>query len=162
MWDNKPGKSDEWYTPQFIFNALKLEFDLDPCSPGVKHWVPAIKIYTKKDNGLTQPWKGMVFMNPPFGKKRNEVVPWLKKFIEHGNGIAIVRAYTSCAWFHEYAIKAETLLFPEGKTKFVKPDGSIGNSPGHGVVILGMGYKANVALRESGLGFFVNNRTGTK
>jgi hypothetical protein len=31
-------------------------------------------------------------MNPPFGS-RNGHVPWLRKFLDHGNGIAIVRAY---------------------------------------------------------------------
>jgi hypothetical protein len=81
---------------------------------------------------------------------------WLRKFFEHGNGIAIVRAYTSSAWFHEYVVpRAETMLFPRGKTKVTRPDGSIGSAPGHSVVLLGMGEVANAALRQSGLGFFV-------
>ncbi|UCL89307.1 DUF1073 domain-containing protein [Pseudomonas sp. HS-18] len=45
-------------------------------------------------------------MNPPFGG-RNGHVPWLEKFLAHGNGIAIVRAYTSAAWFHEHAVKGQ-------------------------------------------------------
>ena len=93
-------------------------------------------------------------MNPPFGG-RNGHVPWLKKFLDHGNGIAIVRAYTSAAWFHDYAIKADAMLFPRGKTKFIRPDGSIGGSPGHGIVLLAMGSKAKEALKESNLGLYV-------
>ncbi len=93
-------------------------------------------------------------MNPPFGG-RNGHVPWLQKFLAHGNGIAVVRAYTSAAWFHEWAIHAETMLFPRGKTKFIRPDGSIGTAPGHGIVLLGMGEPANDALRRSGLGLFI-------
>jgi hypothetical protein len=96
-------------------------------------------------------------MNPPFGG-RNGHVPWLRRFLEHGNGIAIVRAYTSSSWFHRYAVHAETMLFPKGKTKFIRPDGSIGRAPGHGVVLLGVGEVANDALRESGLGFVVDVR----
>jgi DNA N-6-adenine-methyltransferase (Dam) len=155
------GLSSDWFTPPEIFDALGLEFDLDPCSPGPGHWVPARKIYTVEDDGLAQPWNGLVFINPPFGG-RNGHVPWLRKFLEHANGIAIVRAYTSSAWFHEHAIKAETMLFPRGKTKFIRPDGSIGRAPGHGVVLLGMGDVANDALRRSGLGLYlaVNNRRG--
>jgi hypothetical protein len=126
-------------------------FDLDPCSPGPGHWVPARKIYTKADDGLAQPWGGLVFMNPPFGG-RNGHVPWLEKFLAHRNGIAVVRAYTSSSWFHQHAVKAETMLFPKGKTKFIRPDGTIGKAPGHGVVFLGMGDIANGALRQSGLG----------
>ena len=87
------GKSDDWYTPPEIFAALRLTFDLDPCSPGSTHWVPARKVYTKENDGLAQPWEGCVFMNPPFGGRRGHV-PWLQKFLEHRNGIAVVRAYT--------------------------------------------------------------------
>ena len=57
------GATDDWYTPPDIFDALGLIFDLDPCSPGPAHWVPARKIYTKEDDGLVQPWSGTVFMN---------------------------------------------------------------------------------------------------
>jgi hypothetical protein len=38
--------------------------DLDPCSPGPGHWVPARKIYTKADDGLRQPWESLVWVNP--------------------------------------------------------------------------------------------------
>jgi hypothetical protein len=90
-------------------------------------------------------------MNPPFGT-RNGHVPWLRKFLSHANGIAIVRAYTSSGWFHDWAVRAETILFPRGKTKFIRPDGAVGKSPGHGVVFLGMGDQAWKALHGSGLG----------
>lgn len=155
------GQSDEWYTPPEVFDALGISFDLDPCSPGWNHWVPAKNIYTKLDDGLSKEWHGCVFMNPPFGG-RNGHVPWLKKFIEHGNGIAIVRAYTSSAWFHNYAIKANAMLFPRGKTKFIRPDGSIGKAPGHGIVLLAIGGRSVIALRNSGLGYFISNEGGCR
>lgn len=136
------GASDEWYTPPAIFDALGLRFDLDPCSPGPTHWVPARQVFTKADDGLTQPWSGLVFMNPPFGG-RNGHVPWLRKFLAHGNGIAIVRAYTSAGWFHTWAVDADAMLFPRGKTKFIRPDGSVGRAPGHGVVLLAKGGGSN-------------------
>ena len=44
--------------------------------------------------------------------------------------------------------------FPAGKTKFIRPDGSVGGSPGHGVALLAMGRTAIEALRLSGLGMF--------
>ena len=65
--ENSIGESDEWYTPPEIFHALGERFDLDPCSPGAGHWVPADKFYTKLHDGLKQPWDGFVFVNPPFG-----------------------------------------------------------------------------------------------
>lgn len=150
------GETDEWYTPPEIFDALGCTFDLDPCSPGSDHWVPAKYVITKADDGLKQQWCGFIFMNAPFGKRHGQV-PWLKKFFEHGNGIAIVRAYTSADWFHELAIQAETLVFPRGKTKFVRPDGTIGKAPGSGIVLLGVGATANAVLRDCDLGWFVWN-----
>ena len=153
--ENCIGESDEWYTPPEILHALGEAFDLDPCSPGANHWVPAENVITKEQDGLAAEWHGFVFMNPPFGG-RNGHVPWLKKFIEHGNGIAIVRAYTSSAWFHEYAIKADAMLFPRGKTKFIRPNGTVGRAPGSGVVLLAMGGRAKAALERSGLGFYVS------
>jgi hypothetical protein len=149
------GASDEWYTPPEIFTALAMTFDLDPCSPGPQHWVPAACVYTKADDGLMRPWDGLVFMNPPFGG-RNGHVPWLTKFLDHANGVGIVRAYTSAKWFHDHATRADLMLFPRGKTKFVKPDGTVGKAPGHGVVLLGMGEHAVAALlrmEREGFGF---------
>jgi hypothetical protein len=151
------GGSNDWYTPPEIFSALGVTFDLDPCSPGPGHWVPARRIFTKEDDGLAQPWTGSVFMNPPFGGRHGHV-PWLVKFLHHGDGIAIVRAYTSAGWFHELVPKADAMLFPRGKTKFIRPDGSVGSSPGHGVVLLGMGELCDEALEGCGLGIFVDLR----
>lgn len=148
------GATDEWYTPLSIFAALRLVFDLDPCSPDSAHWVPARFTYTKIQDGLTLPWFGTVFVNPPFGGRYGHI-PWLHKFLDHGDGIAVVRAYTSSDWFHALAIRAQTMLFPKGKTKFVREDMTVGKAPGHGIALLGMGARANAALADSGLGFFI-------
>jgi hypothetical protein len=117
----------------------------------------AQQVFTKQDDGLLKTWHGLVFMNPPFGG-RNGHVPWLRKFLDHANGIAVVRAYTSSDWFHRWAVFAETMLFPRGKTKFIRADGSIGRAPGHGVVLLGIGKVANEALSRSDLGFVIDAR----
>jgi len=171
------GASDDCYTPKYIFDALGLTFDLDPCSPGACHWVPAMRVFTKADDGLAQSWPAddMVFVNPPFGGRHSHV-PWLEKFFAHGNGIAICRAYTSSDWFHDVvAPRAETMLFPKGKTQFIRgtamrsetkngvvthPAGSAGKSPGHGIILLGMGDVCAEALRRSGLGLFIDLRPG--
>jgi DNA N-6-adenine-methyltransferase (Dam) len=147
------GLSDDWWTPPEIFRALDRVFDLDPCSPGPGlGFVPARRIYTKADDGLAQPWHGLVWLNPPFGGRRGQV-PWLKKFFAHGNGVALCAARTSADWFHTVVFpNAHLLLFPNGKTKFHRPDGSIGKEPGTGIVLIGIGDIACTALRRSGLG----------
>jgi DNA N-6-adenine-methyltransferase (Dam) len=154
------GLSDEWFTPREIFDAIGLTFDLDVAHPGIgtPHcYVPTRKVFTEEDDGLVQPWHGLVFMNPPFGGRNGHVV-WMRKFFAHACGIMIVRAYTSSAWWHEEMPRAEMILFPKGKTKFVRPNGSIGTAPGHGIVLVGMGGVACEALLQSGLGMIWDRR----
>lgn len=170
--ENSVGATDDWYTPPDMLDALGLTFDLDPCSPGAGHWVPARRIFTKAHDGLAQDWSGLVFMNPPFGGRHGHV-PWLRKFLEHGDGVAVVRAYTSSDWFHDEVVPgAEALLFPRGKTRFIpsaearerlertaRAKGKVWhNAPGHGVVLIGMGERAIAALRDSRLGMFIDCR----
>jgi len=155
------GETDEWYTPPEIFEMLSVHFDLDPCSPGQGHWVPATRVITKNEDGLLHDWHGMVFMNPPFGA-RNGQVPWLEKFIAHGDGIALVAARTSAKWYQDLVPLCDAKLFPRGKTKFIRPDGSIGGHPGTGVVLLAKGGKAVHALKYSGLGLFLTIDTQQK
>jgi hypothetical protein len=153
------GESSEWYTPKSVFDALGLVFDLDPCSPGPGLcYVPARHHFTAADDGLTRSWigYGSVFMNPPFGGRRGQV-PWLHKFFEHGSGIALVTSLTSSDWFHGVLVPgviavSGLLCFPKGKTKFLRPDGSIGKEPGNGIVLIGIGGEANTALLRSQLG----------
>jgi hypothetical protein len=77
-------ETDERYTPAWIFEALGETFDLDPASPplGVS-LVPTAAVWTKDDDGLTQPWRGFVWCNPPFSK----ATPWADRFIAHAEGI---------------------------------------------------------------------------
>lgn len=155
------GQSDEWYTPPEIFEGLArggiTRFALDPCAGEGRDFVPAACRYTKKVGGLSKPWRGLVFMNPPFGGRRGHL-PWLERFFAHGNGIAIVRAYTSSDWWHECMPRAHGILFPRGKTKFIRPDGTRGNQPGHGIALVGMGQISCDALRNSGLGMYWDRR----
>lgn len=157
------GKSDDWYTPPDYFTAFGCRFALDPCSPGPGHWVPADRIYTKSDDGLSKPWDGFVFMNPPFGGRFGHV-PWLKKFFAHGDGIGVIRSYTSSSWWHDWMPLAELICFPRGKTRFIpsaetkariereSKTGKFNNAPGHGVALFSVGAKGREVLSRCGLG----------
>ena len=147
----KAGESDEWYTPGYIFDALGETFDLDVAAPvnGPRH-VPRLGWYAM--GSLERDWYGFVWMNPPFGHQRHKRA-WLHKFFEHGNGIALVPDRTSAPWFQEFAPKADAVLFVSPKVKFERPDGSVGESPGTGTVLLAAGNRAYRALcRASALG----------
>lgn len=76
--------TDERYTPAWIFEALGEMFDLDPASPplGISQ-VSTAAVWTKVDDGLTKPWHGFVWLNPPFSHSK----AWADRFMAHRDGI---------------------------------------------------------------------------
>lgn len=144
-WDT-PGKSDEWYTPKHVFDALGTTFDLDVASPKrARTFVPADAFLT--EDGLETPWGGFIWMNPPFGG-RNGLRPWLDKFFAHGDGIALVPDRTSAPWFRDAWRQADLVLFTP-KLRFIRPDGSEGKSPSNGTALLGVGNRAVVSMSRA-------------
>ena len=120
-------ENDEWYSPSWIFEALRCEFDLDPCSPGAPpSTVPAKRHVTKAENGLGLQWAGSVWLNPPFSSKR----VWYQKLVEHGNGIALMPARTETNDLQTYMSAADALLFLRGRIYFER--GSRPGANGHG------------------------------
>ena len=152
IWEG-PGKSDEWMTPKYVFDALGCTFDLDVAAPQRGSHVPCRNRFWC--GALSKDWRGQyVWMNPPFGG-RNGLVPWLDKFFAHGNGIALVPDRTSAPWWQAAAKRADSILFVDGKIKFERPDGSVGRQPGNGTCLMAVGDKGRIALRaaeRAGLG----------
>jgi hypothetical protein len=142
------GATDEWYTPPFVFTKLGCEFWDDVASPGpaVTPWIPARRFI--QSNSLSLPWMGFVWMNPPFGA-RNGLVPWLSKFFEHGDGIALVPDRTSAPWWQTFAPQADQILFVSPKLKFIGADGQPGKSPAQGTCLLGIGPQSLEPLHRA-------------
>lgn len=142
-------KTDEWYTPAWIFRAMGARFDLDVAAP-VSTQIPARDFCGDfcHSNSLTANWYGFVWMNPPFGG-RNGYRPWAKKFIAHGNGVALAPNRTGAPWWQEFARECDSLLFVTPKIKFLRPDGSEGKSPGYGSVLMAIGSQGQLALSRA-------------
>lgn len=142
------GVTDEWYTPPHVFDALGCHFDMDVASPGrsVTPWIPARTFI--QACGLTAKWRGYVWMNPPFGP-RNGIAPWLEKFFEHDNGIALAPDRTSAPWWQQYAPHADLILFVSPKLKFIDASGQPGKSPAQGTCFMGNGLRASRALQRA-------------
>ena len=103
-------KNDECYTPKWVFDAMGVRFDLDVASshsPMIV--VPADRKYTIDDDGLSMPWEGRVWMNPPFSK----ITPWINKFLQHGNGICLVPLSSNGRWVNQlWESKASAAYLP--------------------------------------------------
>lgn len=142
--------SDIWLTPRPVLTALG-PFDLDPCSaPDPLIWPTADRHYTLPVDGLSQPWFGRVWLNPPYGQ---QAWRWLAKLAAHGNGVALVFARTETGGFvREVWGKADAVLFLHGRLHFHHANGvrAAANS-GAPSCLVAYGRNNVEALRTSGL-----------
>jgi hypothetical protein len=128
-WDGGENSTSEWYTPAEVFEAMDVEFDVDVCSPGKSKtpWIPAKRFITKRENGLASDWHGFAWMNCPFGEKAG-VWDWIERFIQHGNGVALVTDFTSTEWFHRLTGGSDAILFVKPKIQFLPRMDGRGNA----------------------------------
>lgn len=116
-------KSNEWATPQAVFDELNKEFNftLDPAATSEN--AKCQRFFTKEQDGLKQDWSGeTVFCNPPYGR---EIGKWVEKcFNEHiKHNITIVMlipARTDTTYFHEYIYNHAEIRFIKGRIKFIQ------------------------------------------
>lgn len=128
-------KTDMWATPQDFFDKLNKEFHftLDACATPEN--AKCERFFTKEQDGLAQPWNGIVWCNPPYGR---EISKWVKRALESSkNGSIVVMllpARTDTSWFHEYIYnKAKEIRFIRGRLKF---GGSKNSAPFPSMVVV--------------------------
>jgi DNA N-6-adenine-methyltransferase (Dam) len=144
------GRTDEWYTPPEVFEALGLDFDLDPAAPpGGVPWVPARRSYCLADDGLTQSWRGRCWLNPPYGRQTDS---WISRLAEHGDGLALVYARTDTRWFHAALSRATAICFIAGRLHFIADDHRRRSNATAPSVLIAYGLPCALALAESELG----------
>lgn len=118
--------SEEWGTPQGLFNKLNKEFNftLDICASKENAKCP--KYYTKEKDALKQEWGGVIWMNPPYGRKIGNWVKKAKEAAQQGKAtvVCLLPARTDTAWWHDYAMKADEIRLIRGRLKFGDGKGS--------------------------------------
>jgi phage N-6-adenine-methyltransferase len=112
----------EWPTPQSLVDQLAAEFgpfDLDPAATAENAKAPMF--YTADDDGLAQPWKGRVWLNPPYGR----MIPhWMAKAAaEVSSGRAelvccLPPARVDTRWWRDAAAAASLVRILPGRVKF--------------------------------------------
>lgn len=108
-----------WETPQALFDLLDREFHftLDVCA--LPDTAKCERYFTPEDDGLSQFWTGVCWLNPPYGR---EIVHWMRKAYESAaQGLAIVvclvPARVDTRWWWNYARHGEVRFLP-GRLKF--------------------------------------------
>jgi phage N-6-adenine-methyltransferase len=114
-------ENNEFATPGKIWRPLARAvdgFDLDPAS-GAESVPIADEQFTKEDNGLSKPWFGDVFLNPPWASNGDAAAKetWLQKVRnecqrpEVRRIVVLLPVDTSTHWFHDYIVDADALCF---------------------------------------------------
>lgn len=108
-----------WLTPLHIIRDLG-PFDMDPCAH--PDWPTARERVCLPTDGLSVPWEGRAWLNPPYG---NQAWAWLQRLAQHGRGTALVFARTETAGFvREVWGKASAVFFLHGRLHFHHADGT--------------------------------------
>lgn len=134
-----------WETPQEFFDELNLEFhfDLDVCA--LPENAKCARYYTPKQDGLSQPWKGVCWCNHPYGR---EIGSWVRRgFFASAGGATVVMllpARTDTRWFHEYIYGKSEVRFIKGRLKF---GGSKNSAPFPSMVVI---FRPKAAVEMEG------------
>lgn len=155
---NQTSGKTEYFTPQPIIEAARQcmgGIDLDPAtSVEANKRVLAVSYFTKRIDGLTQPWRGRVWLNHPFGRISNPL--WIDKLEREYEGrieqaCCITFACTSEKWFQPLLKRPQVFLVP--RTNYLLPDGSTLKGVTKGSVVTYYGHHVTeFAKAFAGLG----------
>lgn len=142
--------TDEWLTPPDLLARLG-PFDLDPCSPVDRPWDTAAAHLTVEDDGLSTPWHGRVWLNPPY----SEIEPWMARMAQREWGTALVFARAETRWWMEFVWpRASAILFMAKRVTFYRGDGTAskaGHNSGGPSALVAYGAADARWLRISGI-----------
>jgi phage N-6-adenine-methyltransferase len=124
---------NEWFTPPELVELARGVLggiDLDPAThPKAQEIIQASQVFTKADDGLTKPWRGRVWLNPPYAQPLiDHFVTKMVIEVTAANveaAIMLTHNYTDTAWFHRAAEVANAICFTRGRVKFYEPDGEV-------------------------------------
>ena len=107
-----------WETPIELFLRLDAEFHftLDVCA--LPETAKCARYFSPADDGLSQAWEGVCWMNPPYGRA---IVDWMRKAFEESQRgctvVCLVPARTDTEWWHQYAMRGE-IRYLRGRVRF--------------------------------------------
>ena len=112
-------KTDEWATPQDLFDRLNDEFHFTLDVAANADNAKCKQYFDKNKNGLNWDWGGCCWMNPPYGR---EIGKWVKKAYEESlkgcTVVCLLPSRTDTRWFHDYIYGKAEIRFIKGRLKF--------------------------------------------
>jgi len=145
---------NEWFSPmEYVAAARQVlgEIDLDPASCAEANAeIRAAHFYSAADDGMTQPWAGRIWMNPPYAQPLcDRFCARLARTFAAGEVTAacvLVNNATETSWFQVLAAEASAICFPRGRVRFWHPAKTT-TAPLQGQAVLYLGTKTALFRR---------------
>lgn len=145
---------NEWYTPKEYLDlarAVMGGIDLDPASSdAAQKAVQAGQYFTAENSGLDHEWEGRVWMNPPYS---SALVKEFSRKICHSakvtQAMILVNNATETDWFQAMTARAEAVLFPSKRIKFIDVDGNPSGAPLQGQALIYFGKNKDKFIQFS-------------
>lgn len=137
--------TDDWYTPKWVFDGLKIEFDIDVASPGdgTDH-VPTKQRFTIEDDGLAQNWYGVIWCNPPYSAPKK----WCYRYANHPDGLILIRADLSTEGPYTALKASDAIWVPDGRLQFVNGRGKKSGGVNFSTIMLGRGKQSVEGMKR--------------
>ncbi len=106
-------RSQEKETPNWLYQRFDKEFHFTcDASASVKNYKHP-NYFTKQQDALTQEWRGVIWLNPPW----NEIEPFVKKAYESAQAgatvVCLVPLWSTEDWFLVYAVHAHIRILSD-------------------------------------------------
>jgi phage N-6-adenine-methyltransferase len=133
-----------WATPPEVFDLLDRAFggfDLDVCALPHNAKCPAFISPEEDTLDPSVRWRGRCWMNPPYGDGIEAFLAKANREVERGGArvVALLPTNFESAWFRQHCQQWPFLVWP-GRIKFIHPDGTRGERPANGNVVVAFGY----------------------
>lgn len=134
------GRRDCRWTPPEVFDSIERAvgpFDLDPCGEAGSP-VRAATIYTEADDGLSLPWMGKVYCNPPY----SGAAAFLQRAYTMWSAgacaavVLLLPVQTHLAIFHDLVVGHADVLFLRDRVRFIGPEGRRDRAPFPSMIVI--------------------------
>lgn len=117
----------DWRTPPDLFATLDAEFGFELDAAADSENALCGRYYAEADDALRQPWNGVAWCNPPYGRALSQFVRRAFSEVQSNRcplSVLLIPARTDTAVWHECVMRATAVRLIRGRLRFGLPDGT--------------------------------------
>ncbi len=120
-------KSDEWGTPQDLFDIYNAEFNFDFDVAANQENHKCDSFFSKEKNALLHDWGKRNWCNPPYSLVKEFCRKALLEQIKGNLTVMLLPARTDTKYFHDYCYNKPNvdIRFLKGRLKFISYDNTL-------------------------------------